>query len=66
MPCRPMRTKARIHGSPILGEMRRDIDRHRHGSPILGEMRRDIDRHRRHPQVIDDPGEVWGALLPLS
>ena len=44
--------KARNHGSPILGEMRQDIDRSSH-QPV------DII-------PLDHAGEGWGAFLPLS
>jgi len=48
--------KARNHGSPILGEMRQDIDRHGHQPIYL----------RDDPQVIHHARDDWGVFLPLS
>lgn len=48
--------KARNHGSPILGEMRQDIDRHR---------RQPVDL-RDDTQLMKHAGQGWGVFLPLS
>jgi hypothetical protein len=51
--------KARNHGSPILGEMRQDIDRYQ----LIDLSRDDL---RDDPQAIEHPGDHWGVFLPLS